>query len=320
MPIVESDYKGSRWISNRHLQTIFPVLFDYLKANYTRERIVLNDGDFLDLDWLFTDSSRVLILFHGLEGSSQSHYIKALAGFAHELNWNVCAVNFRSCSGEMNHKLQTYHSGATADAHEVVKYILEQKPFYTLAAAGFSLGGNVLLKYLGEHVYPTAYQIKCAAAVSVPVQLADCSAELAKPHNQIYLSRFLKSLKQKMKLKSLQFPGSVDANRLNNLHNLAEFDQYFTAPIHGFADAAEYYNQCSSLQFLAEIQRPVLLINALNDPFLAASCYPVDIAQRSNYLHLETPKQGGHVGFTLHHASNRNWLNERIMTFISTYE
>lgn len=320
MPIVESDYTGSRWVRNRHLQTILPVLFDHLKANYTRERIVLDDGDFLDLDWMYTNSSRVLILFHGLEGSSQSHYMKALANFAHKLNWNVCAVNFRSCSGEMNRKLQSYHSGATADVHEVIKHILEQKPFNKLAAAGFSLGGNVLLKYLGEQIYTTAAGITRAAAVSVPVHLADCSAELAKSHNQIYLNRFLKSLKRKMNDKSMQFPGSVDANRLNNLRNLAEFDQYFTAPIHGFIDAAEYYSRCSSLQFLADIKRPVLLINALNDPFLTASCYPSHIAQQSTNLYLETPKHGGHVGFTLHHLSSKNWLNHRIMTFISDKE
>ena len=317
MPIVESDYTGSCWISNRHLQTIFPVLFDYLKVDYTRERITLSDDDFLDLDWIYSQSSKVLILFHGLEGSSQSHYMKALAGFAHNLQWNVCAVNFRSCSGEMNRKLQSYHSGATADAHEVVNYILQQKQFSTLAAAGFSLGGNVLLKYLGEHIYPTASSIKCAAAISVPVHLADCSAELAMPYNKLYLSRFLKSLKRKMKLKSLQFPENVDVDRLNALKNLTEFDQYFTAPIHGFQDASEYYNRCSSLQFLSGIQHPVLLINALNDPFLSASCYPTDIARQSSYLHLETPKQGGHVGFTLHHTRSKNWLNERIMSFIS---
>jgi predicted alpha/beta-fold hydrolase len=186
----------------------------------------------------------------------------------------------------------------------------------TIAAAGFSLGGNVLLKYLGEHKYPTAKVIQAAVAVSVPVHLADCSTELAKPHNRVYLKRFMKSLKRKMLLKSRQFHDSIDKRALDKVKDFYDFDDLFTAPIHGFDSASHYYEVCSSIQYLPDISTPALLINALNDPFLAPSCHPKNIAAGSKYLHFENPVQGGHVGFAYNHLKQSYWAETRIMSFI----
>ncbi len=319
MPYLEEPfYKGNQLFSGSHLETIVPALFRRLDIPYVRERMSLPDGDFLDLDFLQQKRSRLLVLFHGLEGSSSSQYVKGMARNFFEQGWDVCCVNFRSCSGVPNKLLRTYHSGATEDIHALMQY-LQTLNYETLAAGGFSLGGNILLKYLGEEKYPVPELLIAAFAFSVPVDLASSAQKMSGLSNRIYMSRFLKSLRAKMIYKAKQFPGSIDTKGIESITTFKEFDDRFTAPLHGFENAAHYYASCNALQFLPKIQIPTLLVNATNDPFLTPKCFPVSIAERHPLLHLETPKHGGHVGFSEHLPNKTYWSETRALNFISAF-
>ncbi len=313
--LLDPYYTGNRLFSGSHLETIVPALFRKIKIEYHRERLNLPDGDFLDLDFLKKNNSRLLILFHGLEGNSSSQYIMGMARNFFENGWDVCCVNFRTCSGVTNKLPRSYHSGATEDIHAVMQYV---KPHYhTLAAGGFSLGGNMLLKYLGEQVYPLPSTLKAAFAFSVPVDLAASAEHMAKPANSIYMYRFLKSLRHKMIEKSLLFPDLIDIRSISEIKTFAEFDNRYTAPLHGFKNAAHYYASCNARQFLPFIKLPTLLINALNDPFLTTDCFPVDLAKQHPFLYLQTPNHGGHVGFSEHLPNKTYWSETRALNFIS---
>lgn len=314
----ESSYRGNKWLKGSHLETIVPALFRKLNIAYQRERLILADGDFLDLDFLRNRNSKLLVLFHGLEGSTSSSYIKGMAHKFFSQGWDVCCVNFRSCSGEPNQLLRSYHSGATEDVDAVMQYI---KPLghTTLAAGGFSLGGNLLLKYLGEGKYAIPQNLIAAFSFSVPVDLAASAQQMSKPSNRIYMYRFLKSLRAKMVQKSIQFPGSVFTDGISSITSFAAFDDRYTAPLNGFKDSADYYATCNSLQFLPHIQLPTLLVNAVNDPFLTDSCFPTELAQHQPFLYFEAPKQGGHVGFSDGFPRGTYWSETRALNFISSF-
>lgn len=319
MPYIEqSTFKGNKYATGKHVDTIFPALFRKVNSPYTRQRLELDDGDFLDLDWLTGDNDKVIILFHGLEGSTHSQYIKGMSNFFNSHQWDVCAVNFRSCSGQMNRLLKSYHSGITEDIDEVMRYINSLKKYNTIAAGGFSLGGNVLLKYLGEQKFAIPTTLKVAFAFSVPIDLASSSKEMAKLQNTLYMSRFLKTLHQKMLTKAKQFKGCINIKGIENIKTFTAFDNQFTAPLNGFKDATDYYNQCNSLQFLDSICIPTLLVNAANDPFLTAACFPKLIAQNNPFLYLETPLHGGHVGFSDQFPNQSYWSETRAFSFISS--
>jgi predicted alpha/beta-fold hydrolase len=273
----------------------------------------------MDLDWQKQNSENLLVLFHGLEGSSQSQYIKGMSTYFSSRGWDVCAVNFRSCSGEMNSLLRSYHSGATEDIDAALNHILNNRSYTKVFTGGFSLGGNMLLKYLGEKKYQIPVMLKAAFAFSVPCDLAASSLEIAKPSNYIYMHRFLKSLGQKMVYKASQFEGSMDISTLSQMKNFHEFDDHFTAPMHGFLNSADYYEKCNSLQFLPGISVPTLFVNALNDPFLTPSCFPKSLANQHEYLFLETPPYGGHVGFAEAFPNGNYWSEQRAYTFISAF-
>ncbi len=260
---------------------------------YDRVRLDTEDGDFLDLDFSRVGSRRVVLLLHGLEGNSGRPYIRGMAHAMNAAGWDVAALNFRSCSGVPNRKVYAYHSGATEDLEPVLKTLLAH--YDSISAIGFSLGGNLLLKYLGERRSHTP--IQSAIAVSVPCDLKGSSERLSAFANGMYMRRFLHSLRKKVEIKAQLFPGEIDISDYDSIKTFQQFDDRFTAPLHGFRDAEDYWAQCSCLSFLPAITTPTLVLNALDDPFLSESCYPFREAKAHSSLLLNTPKYGGHVGF-----------------------
>jgi predicted alpha/beta-fold hydrolase len=301
---------------NKHIETIYPSLIRKVEGiEYGRERINTPDDDFLDLDWLRQDSKKLIILSHGLEGNSQRSYIRGMASIFYNNGFDVLAWNFRGCSEEMNRTLRFYHSGATDDLDVVVNHCISIG-YTEINLIGFSLGGNLTLKYLGEKASALLPQIKKGVAFSVPLNLHTSSLEISKPSNWVYNNRFLNSLKEKVLNKSRQLP-ELDAGPLTSISSLFEFDNYYTAPIHGFKDAIDYYKQCSSLRFLESIKRPTLVVNAQNDPFLSGDCYPAHLHNHF-YLKLEYPRRGGHVGFALFNQNGLYWSELRALQFIQS--
>lgn len=281
---------------NGHTSTIYPFFFRKYEQDltYTRKRYTTPDDDFVDVDEMLAGHSKAVLILHGLEGSSSSQYIKGLAPYLHNQGWDIWAINHRSCSGEMNKQLAMYHSGFTDDIAMI--FDIMSKQYNTITGVGFSLGGNMLLKYLGEYKHVIPPNFKVGIACSVPTDLAGGSERLKKWDNTGYTRRFLKSLSKKMVIKHNTHP-QIDLTHLPKLKELMDFDNYYTASLHGFKDAQDYYDKCNSKQFLLAIKTPAVLINALNDPFLSASCHPFDEAKESSYFHFLPIEHGGHVGF-----------------------
>lgn len=298
------NYKAPWYLPNGHLQTIIPSLFRRVKGLvYRRERITTPDGDFLDLDWITeTDNTAaadtLIIISHGLEGDSRRGYVKGLAKAFLSQGCQVLAWNFRSCSGEPNKLPHFYHSGTTHDLAQVVAHVVGQQKWRQIILAGFSLGGNLTLKYLGEQGTALPKQLKKAVVFSVPLDLAGSSRKIGLRENRIYERRFLKSLKQKIQHKEKLQPGTLTLQPLEQISTLWEFDDRYTAPLHGFKNAEDYYARCSSIHFLYEIKIPTLILNAQNDPFLSPECYPAALLKEHPYVQFEAPSEGGHVGFS----------------------
>lgn len=299
---------------NKHLETIYPSLIRKVNGvTYERERINTPDDDFLDLDWLRQNSRKLIILSHGLEGNSQRSYIKGMASIFFQHGYDVLAWNYRGCSEEMNRKIRFYHSGATDDLDLVVKHSASMG-YAEINLIGFSLGGNLTLKYMGEKSSALHPLIKKAIAFSVPLNLHTSCIEISKSSNWMYNQRFLKSLKAKVTNKAKQM-GEIKTGPLSSIKSLLEFDDHYTAPIHGFKDAIDYYQQCSAIRYIESINRPVLIVNALNDPFLSKDCYP-DHLRDHPYLKFEYPDRGGHVGFALFNQNGIYWSELRALQFI----
>lgn len=310
MPLISSNYKASGFFKNGHFATIYSAKLRPLpKVNQSRERILLNDGDFLDLDFSAPkkQSSKLAILLHGLEGNAQRTYIKGQAKTLIENGWNVCAPNYRGCSGEPNELYVSYNAGKTDDLDSVISYCVEKDQFSEIALVGFSLGGNLLLKYLGERENLPALITK-GVAISTPLDLKGSLHKLSQWNNWVYRTTFLQGLKKKLKIKLAQYPEELPKEILKEIKSLKDFDDVYTAPAHGFEDAYDYYEKNSSLQFLPNINIPVLILNAANDSFLSKNCYPVLFAESSKNHYLETPKYGGHVGF---HVTNKTYYSEK---------
>ena len=321
MPLIKTTtYQSPGWLINGHWQTIYPNVFRSVKdVQYQRERIDTPDGDFLDLDWwkpTTKPTKRVVILSHGLEGNTDRPYIKGMAKAFYQNDWTVLAWNLRGCSEEDNRLLWAYHSGFTVDLATVVNHVLSLNDFEEIALVGFSLGGNLTLKYLGEQGGHIDSRITRAVTFSTPVDLSSCAAELHKRHNFLYARRFLKSLKQKVKLKIDQFPDKLDKAILKHMKTLNDFDELYTAPINGFENAQDYYAKSSARFFLDAIAIPTLIVNAQNDTFLGAPCYPTEQVAKLDKVFLEVPTQGGHCGFTSANDAGRYWSEKRALTFV----
>lgn len=320
MPLVsDSTYKFPRLLANGHLQTCLPVLTRRVtNVDYRRERIDTPDDDSLNLDWVRTGSPRLAILAHGLEGNSRRHYIQGMVHALTKRGWDVMAWNARGCGGEPNRVLRFTHSGATADLQTVISHVVSSGGYAKIALIGFSLGGNLTLKYLGERGRELDPRIVAAVAFSVPCDLQASSTQLGRLANQIYMRHFLASLHQKIRTLMKRMPGKIDDVGYEHIRTFQDFDNRYTAPIHGFADAEDYWRQCSCRPFLPQIQVPTLLVNARNDPFLAESCYPVQEAQANANLHLEMPASGGHVGFAELRNCGEYWSERRAVAFLHT--
>jgi hypothetical protein len=308
------NYSAPSILFNRHLETIFPSLLRKVElTTYQRERITTLDNDFLDLDWLKQGSNQLVIISHGLEGNTERSYMKGMAKVFYQNGFDVLAWNYRGCGSEMNKQLRFYHSGATDDLKTVINHAASN--YQQVSLVGFSLGGNLTLKYLGEKDIHS--KLKKAVVFSVPMDLYGSCLEILKHHNWIYHQRFLKSLKAKVLLKSKVQP-ALDVSKLDRTKTLMEFDDHFTAPIHGFKNAIEYYTKSSALNYLKEIHTSTLIVNAKNDPFLSATCFP-DLSMHDSIL-FESPERGGHVGFAQFNQNGLYWSELRALAFIKDHD
>lgn len=301
MPIVPSVYTNPpSYLFNGHLETIIPSLFRKVTGvNYRREKIPTPDDDFLNLDWSQVDSEQLLIVSHGLEGDSYRHYAMGLVKFFNEKGWDVLVWNNRTCGGEMNKNPILYHHGASYDLDTVIQHVLSKHIYTAIHLSGISMGGAQTLKYLGEKGVNLPHQIKGAAVYSTPCNLPSSAATLKLPANKFYKKRFLNKLKAKIRAKAAQFPELIDLELLERVNTFDEFDTFFTAKLHGFKDAVDFYQSVSPDNWMQEISIPHLVINAVNDPLLGPECYPEQLAIKSNKLFLEMPKRGGHTGFLI---------------------
>lgn len=317
MPLIPSAFHAPFFLRNGHAQTILPVLLPRrVRASFVRERLELADGDFLDLDWSRGHGNRLAILAHGLEGSSTQTYIRGMAAALAKTGWDSLAYNFRGCSGEPNRLPRAYHSGETEDLRAVIAHAA--KDYATMALIGFSLGGNVVLKYLGEA--PPHVAVRAGAAICAPIDLAACARKLdVKRSNRIYLRRFIVSLVEKIEAKATLFPDVVDATGARHMRTFQQFDDRYTGPMHGFRDAADYWARASSRQFLPRITVPTLLLQPRNDPFLAPEAYPWPEAEANPHFFLETPDSGGHVGFLDLRHGLQPWSERRVAEFLSSH-
>ena len=308
MPIVKSKFKAPFRFRSGFIATVYSGLIRRLKINQFRERIILRDDDFIDLDWSYSSapSKSLIILFHGLEGHGQRPYITGAALHFNEHNIDAICVNFRCCSGELNKYYPTYHSGKTDDVEDIIKHVISLEKYDSIFLKGISLGGSILLKYLGDGtVVPP--QVKAAMAVSVPCDLSGSAKALHTLKNLPYHINFKRGLVNRLKLKQKKFPEAISKARIKTIKTLNDFDEVYTSRAHGFKNAQDYYDKCSSLQFLNAINTPVLILNALNDSFLSEACYPYNEAKINPNVFLETPNHGGHVGFI---SRNGYYYNE----------
>jgi uncharacterized protein len=309
-------YIPPRLLFNAHLQTIYPALFRKVITFWKRVRITTPDDDFLDIDWLQQGSKKLVILSHGLEGNSHRPYINSMADIFFRNGYDVMAWNYRGCSEEINKQLRFYHSGATDDLDHVIRQASLQNNYQEINLIGFSLGGNITLKYLGEQNDNTLSLLKKAVVFSVPLDLHASCIQISKLSNRIYANRFLRSLKQKVRRKAIAYP-QLDIKPLSGITNLIDFDNRYTAPIHGFKDALDYYKKCSSIHFLSNIRIPALIVNAKNDPFLSEECFPT-VKGENPYIVLDYPENGGHCGFASFNKEGVYWSEQRAFEFINT--
>lgn len=297
MPLVESSYEAPLLLRNGHAHTVYPHLKRRVDdVHYERERLELDDGDFLDLDWSRVAGRACVIVSHGLEGSSHGIYVRGMVRAFNRRGWDALAWNFRGCSGEPNRLLRLYHSGATDDLARVFARAAAEG-YGQIVLVGFSLGGNITLKWLGELGGNAPAWLTGAVAISTPCDLKASAEIMGRPFNRPYMDRFLGDLREKIRRKQARFPKELDDSGYGSIRTFREFDDRYTAPIHGFRDAEDYWAKCSSLFFLGRIRVPALLLNAQDDPFLSPECFPRELAAGHDWFHLEAPERGGHVGF-----------------------
>ena len=307
------------WLPGGHAQTIWPLLIKGPLPAYRRERWRTPDDDFIDLDWIdAAGEAPCVALFHGLEGSSRSHYARRLMHAVAQRGWRGVVVHFRGCSGEPNRLPRAYHSGDSAEIDWVLRRLLARGD-PALFAAGVSLGGNALLKWLGEQGDQASAVVAAAAAVSAPLDLAASNTALSSGFNRIYARHFLRTLIPAALAKERRFPGRIDIRRAQDADTLRAFDDAVTAPLHGFADAADYYAKSSCGPWLAAVRAPTLLLHAANDPFLPSTALP-----RREHLpaavRLEVSPQGGHVGFVHGAPPGRiDWLPQRLLAHFDAH-
>jgi predicted alpha/beta-fold hydrolase len=324
MPVVTtSAFRRAAWLPGPHLGTVYASVARPLpRPRFRRERWDLPDGDFVDVDRLDGErpGSPVLVVSHGLEGNSRASYVRGLAAAAARRGMAVAAWNFRGCSGEPNRLLRQYHSGDTADLASVVDRLAAEDPARPVVLAGFSLGGNQLVKWLGERGDDVPAQVRAAVAVSVPFDLALCAAALDGPGfwPWVYRERFLLRLRRKALAKAALHPGAIDAEAVRRASTFSAYDGLVTAPLHGFESAQDYWTRCSAARFVAGVMRPLLLLSADDDPLVPARSLPIAPARGNPAVTLEVTSGGGHVAFVSGAPWRPSfWAEERAMDFLS---
>lgn len=318
---IDTSYKNWALFKNKHFNTVYRIISPKFKVAYQRKRLITPDNDFIDLDIASVGSKSVVIAIHGLEGSSQSSYILSLAYFLNTKHVDVIAVNLRGCSGEDNKQIYAYHSGFTSDLDIVIKAVIKQFDYQNISLVGYSLGGNLVLKYLGEYTDKIPDKVTSCVSVSAPCDLEDSSIQLAKNGNALYMNTFLKTLKVKAQNKIKRFPNfELDAVKISKAKNFAEFDNYFTAPIFGYKSAKDYWHHNSCLPFIPNIKKPSLLISALDDPFFSEKSLPYNEAKSHRYFDLKITKYGGHVGFnSTFYKKDNLWCETQIFNYLKPY-
>lgn len=307
------------WLRNNHLQTCYCVFYgDEPKLPFQRERLDTPDGDFLDIDWLINDiQAPIVIAFHGLEGCSRAKYMVRLMNVVNKIGWNGLGINFRGCSGESNNLLRAYHSGETGDLDYVVNTVIQRHPNTPIFLVGYSLGANVLCKWLGEQSNTIPTNIKGAASCSAPYNLLASQKIMDSGIRRIYVEYFLRSLRRKVKEKNTRYPNSFDSKRACRAFSFKAFDDSFTGPVHGFKDYVDYYTQSSSYQYLPKIQLPTILIHAWDDPFTSPETLPTPESINNSNLNFFYQQHGGHLGFHDKHQGSY-WLSNQILNWFQS--
>lgn len=321
IPLCTEPYTAPSWLPGGNTQTLYPYFNKPTQLfTYRRERWELDDGDFIDVDWADGSTDAPLVIFfHGLEGGSSSHYILSIINDLRNYNWRSAVIHFRGCSGIPNRLSRAYHAGDSIEIDWMLQRIINQtqavsatQPVYVI---GVSLGGNALLKWLGEKGEHAKEMVAGVATVSVPLDLAAAGSALDIGFNQVYTRHFLDTLKDKAFDKLVQFPGLFDAQALKKCASIYDFDNLVTAPLHGFRGTDDYWQQSSSKQWLGHIKVPTLVINARNDPFMPASALPSQ-HEVSSAVTLEFPQEGGHAGFMQGPFPGKlSWLPQKILSF-----
>lgn len=312
-------YRCPFLLRGEHVETIVPNLSRRrIGVRYRRERLELGDGDFVDLDTVAassTESSDTCVLaLHGLEGSSGAPYVKSLAKALKRLPWDLVAMNMRGCSEEPNRAVRFYHSGETGDLREVLSHL--ETRYRRVFLFGFSLGGNVVLKYMGENADRVNSMVAGAVAVSAPIDLEGSALKIGERRNRFYMRRFIRMLSLKIEAKAQLYPEELDASGVRGLKDFLDFDGRFTAPLNGFSSAQDYWRRCSALNWLRDIRVPSLLINARNDPFLSPACFPASDVEESASLYSVFPDRGGHLGFPGLRTKDRAWHEAVALGFL----
>lgn len=322
---VPDSFEPPWWLAGAHLQTLMgKFLRSASYREFTRERIELPDGDFLDLDWTPETNplSPLVLLLHGLEGHTSRGYVLQACQTLAAQDMRAVALNFRGCSGEPNRTPRFYHSGETGDIGVVITHLRKRFPNRPIMAIGFSLGGNILLKFLGERSVAGETPVSAAVAVSVPYDLSAGADTLEIGlMARLYTWYFVRSLRAKVRAKQDSLGDTIDLDAAQSSSTIREFDNAVTAPLHGFTDAEDYYHKSSSKKFLSTIRVPTLLVHSLDDPFLPSSAIPIQEVETNPYLTLVVTERGGHMGFIQNASSpvSSFWLEEQTSAFLAHF-
>ncbi len=322
--ILTSDFKPVWWAKNRHIQTIWPrFLQRRLPLTLQWQRLELPDGDFVDLSWAPEPQNKkgMAVLFHGLEGSARSHYAHDMLAVLAKNGWHAVMMHFRGCGNGLNRLPRTYHSGDTQDAMFFLNWLQKRFPEQPKMGIGFSLGANMLLKLLGEN--PAQQWLKSAVAISPPFRLADCAAAISRGFSNNYQKYLLKSMVNKVraKMQRMDFKPwlSITEQELPKIQTFAQFDQFITAPLHGFSSVDDYYQRCSASAYTPHITTPTLILHAKDDPFMSESVVP-KIEELSGAVSLELSENGGHVGFMQGSPWRpRIWSHQRVLNYFADF-
>ena len=315
MPLVKTSYRAPYHLPGGLIQTVAAGRKHRPSISMERETLTLSDGDFIDLDWVSNNNNQLIIVTHGLEGSSRSQYIVDLILECNPNKYDILVWNCRSCSGRMNKLQKLYHHGEIEDISEVVSHVLNTKKYNKLHLAGFSMGGNISIKFLSQNK-ELAMEITSCAVVSSPCDLRGSSNAMDRPMNFLLRKYFMRNIYKKLAAKEAQFPGSFPMEEFHKLKSWNKFDELFIAPFSGFNSVDEFYYDASANNFIEGVTTPLYLLNAKNDPVLPQSCHPIAQAKKSDNLFLELPRTGGHVYFPI---NRRNYAVQRIMDFVQNH-